>query len=64
RDLLYRADERVILCHSDLSTSGQEQSGPLLTLVNAAQAIREAIPAEIAPQPLPWEGRSPRNHSS
>ncbi|GAB4137266.1 MAG: recombinase family protein [Cyanobacteria bacterium J069] len=39
RDLLYRADERVYLCHSDLSTSGQEQTGPLLTLVNAARAI-------------------------
>ncbi|WP_448603546.1 recombinase family protein [Thermoleptolyngbya sp.] len=48
RDLLYRADERVILCHSDLSTSGQEQSGPLLTLVNAARVVCEATPTGTA----------------
>jgi hypothetical protein len=34
RDLLGRVTERVILCHSDLAVSGQEQAGPLLTLVN------------------------------
>jgi hypothetical protein len=27
---------RVYLCHSELATNGQEQAGPLLTLVNAA----------------------------
>lgn len=36
RDLLNRTGERVILCHSDLATTGQEQTGPLLTLVNLA----------------------------
>jgi hypothetical protein len=38
-DLLYRATERVYLCHSELSTNGQEQAGPLLTLVNVANAV-------------------------
>ncbi|NER80456.1 MAG: hypothetical protein F6K42_12940 [Leptolyngbya sp. SIO1D8] len=36
RDLLGRTTERVILCHSDLAVNGQEQTGPLLTLVNVA----------------------------
>ncbi len=36
RDLLGRATERVYLCHSDLATNGQEQTGPLLSLVNAS----------------------------
>ena len=35
-DLLGRATERVILCHSDLAVSGQEQVGPLLALLGAA----------------------------
>jgi hypothetical protein len=35
-DLLSRAQERVYLCHSELSVSGQEQMGPLLPLVDAA----------------------------
>ncbi|MDJ0702308.1 MAG: hypothetical protein QNJ46_03430 [Leptolyngbyaceae cyanobacterium MO_188.B28] len=39
RDLLGRTTERVYLCHSDLATNGQEQTGPLLTLVNAAQEV-------------------------
>ena len=39
RDLLGRTTERVYLCHSDLATNGQEQTGPLLTLVNAAQEL-------------------------
>lgn len=46
RDLLGRATERVYLCHSDLAVSGQEQTGPLLTLVNTAQnaiSLPEAI---------------------
>lgn len=34
RDLLGRTTERVILCHSDLAVNGQEQTGPLLTLVH------------------------------
>lgn len=35
-DLLSRVQERVYLCHSELSVSGQEQMGPLLPLVDAA----------------------------
>jgi hypothetical protein len=38
-DLLYRAGERIYLCHSDLATTGQEQAGPLMTLVNAAMPV-------------------------
>jgi len=38
-DLLGRANERVYLCHSDLATNGQEQNGPLITLVNAATPL-------------------------
>ncbi|MFE4106743.1 hypothetical protein [Almyronema epifaneia] len=39
RDLLARATERLYLCHSDLAISGQEQVGPLLTLVQASQGV-------------------------
>lgn len=35
RDLLGRVSDRVVLCHSELAVSGQEQIGPLLTLVTA-----------------------------
>lgn len=38
-DLLARTSERVILGHSDLSTSGQDQTGPLQMLVNGAKGI-------------------------
>ncbi len=38
-DLLGRAGERIYLCHSDLATGGQEQTGVLLSLVNAAQPL-------------------------
>lgn len=48
RDLLGRTTERVILCHSDLAVNGQEQTGPLLTLVNslvvAAEGEALAVP--------------------
>ena len=37
-DLLGRTSEQVYLCHSDLATNGQDQTGPLLSLVNAAIA--------------------------
>ncbi|MDB9528006.1 recombinase family protein [Oscillatoria sp. CS-180] len=37
RDLLGRATEQVILCHSDLAVNGQEQTGPLLTLIDVAE---------------------------
>jgi hypothetical protein len=40
KDLLGRATERVILCHSDLSVSGTEQNGPLLSLVQASLEMR------------------------
>ena len=39
RDLLARAEEKVFLCHSDLGVNGTEQTGPLLSLVHASQAI-------------------------
>lgn len=39
RDLLGRVEEKIILCHSDLSVKGTEQTGPLLTLVNGSQEI-------------------------
>ena len=41
RDLLGRASERVFLCHSELALAGQEQMGPLLSLVSAAQPIED-----------------------
>lgn len=47
RDLLYRTGDRVYLCHSDLATTGQEQTGPLLTLVNAARPLEEHTDIEV-----------------
>ena len=38
-DLLARAEERVYLCHSELATSGQEQTGMLLPLVNVVPPV-------------------------
>ena len=38
-DLLGRAEERIFLCYGDLATNGQEQTGILTTLVNAAIPI-------------------------
>lgn len=35
-DLLARAEEKVFLCYSDLAVNGEDQTGPLLGLVNAA----------------------------
>jgi len=50
RDLLGRARDHVILCHSDLAASGAEQTGPLLTLVHAASEYRAiAPPTETVP---------------
>jgi hypothetical protein len=37
RDLLGRVGERVYLCHSDLGINGNEQIGPLLTLVHISE---------------------------
>ncbi len=42
-DLLGRAQERVLLCHSELALTGQEQMGPLLSLVGAAQPADEFL---------------------
>ncbi|MBW4576658.1 MAG: recombinase family protein [Aphanothece sp. CMT-3BRIN-NPC111] len=39
RDLLGRAGERLYLCHSELAVNGQEQTGPLLSLVNASMPL-------------------------
>jgi hypothetical protein len=38
QDLLGRSTEKVMLCYSDLAANGQEQTGPLLALANAALA--------------------------
>jgi hypothetical protein len=38
-DLMGRVSDRIFLCHSDLATNGQEQAGPLLSLVNAATPV-------------------------
>ena len=40
-DLLARVSDRVYLCHSELATNGQEQTGPLLSLANAATLLEE-----------------------
>ncbi len=45
RDLLERSSDRIILCHSDLATSGQEQLGPLLSIVNASIPLIPNFPA-------------------
>ncbi len=42
-DLLGRAKERVLLCHSELALTGQEQMGPLLSLVGAAQPAHDSL---------------------
>lgn len=42
-DLLGRAQEQVLLCHSDLALTGQEQMGPLIALVGAAQPADESL---------------------
>jgi hypothetical protein len=34
RDLLQRVDDRLYLCNSDLAVNGQDQVGPLLTLIS------------------------------
>ena len=43
RDLLGRVGERVYLCHSDLAVNGQEQTGPLLSLVNASVPLVSGV---------------------
>lgn len=46
-DLLSRVNDRVYLCHSELATNGQEQTGPLLTLANAAMPVLPENPPEV-----------------
>lgn len=43
KDLLGRTTEKVMLCHSELALTGQEQTGPLLALVGGAQPVEEAL---------------------
>jgi hypothetical protein len=38
-DLLSRVSERLYLCHSDLAVNGQEQIGPLLSLVHSCSEM-------------------------
>lgn len=44
-DLLGRSSDKVYLCHSDLSTNGQEQTGVLLSLLNAATPLESSLSA-------------------
>ncbi|MGK7945583.1 MAG: recombinase family protein [Microcystaceae cyanobacterium] len=39
KDLLARVQEKIILCHSDLSVKGTEQNGALLSLVQGAKVL-------------------------
>ncbi|MFM1843639.1 MAG: hypothetical protein RLZZ490_2382 [Cyanobacteriota bacterium] len=39
RDLLARVTERLILCHSDVSVRGTEQTGQLLNVIHRAQSL-------------------------
>ena len=39
RDIIARAEQRIFLCHSDLSVNGTEQMGALLPLVRASRQI-------------------------
>jgi hypothetical protein len=50
QDLLNRTTEQVFLCYSDLATNGQEQTGVLLSLVNAALPYGMAA---LASEPIP-----------
>jgi hypothetical protein len=43
RDLLARVREKVILCHSDLGVSGTDQTGQLLSLVQAAKEYNYSV---------------------
>jgi hypothetical protein len=42
-DLCRRTSDRIYLCHSDLSVTGQEQMGPLLPWVEAATALPTTV---------------------
>lgn len=47
-DLLGRAQEQVLLCHSELALTGQEQMGPLISLVSAAQPVDDSLTSDEA----------------
>lgn len=46
-DIMGRATERIYLCHSDLATSGQEQDGPLMTLVHAVSVDDNVLDGNV-----------------
>ena len=50
-DLLHRATERIYLCYCELGINGEEQSGALMPLVNAALPIDE--PTHATPNAIP-----------
>lgn len=55
-DLLSRVTDKVFLCHSDLSVSGQEQVGPLLPLVDASIPLVDndnQAPFDLTDAPTP-----------
>nr|WP_279239819.1 recombinase family protein [Scytonema sp. UIC 10036] len=55
-DLLARVSERIYLCHSDLAVNGQEQLGPLLSLVNACVPLTSSVTTqENHTQPVEWD---------
>lgn len=47
RDLLGRTSERVFLCHSELALTGQEQMGPLISLVSAAMPADDLLSDDL-----------------
>ncbi|WP_310418039.1 recombinase family protein [Chamaesiphon sp. OTE_8_metabat_110] len=54
RDLLYRVNDRLYLCNSDLATNGQEQMGALLSLVHG-------VAIQLEPQRLETAARSAKS---
>ena len=52
RDLLGRTTERVFLCHSELALTGQEQMGPLISLVSAAKPVDDFLKSEVEEERL------------
>ena len=60
-DLLSRVTDKVFLCHSDLSVSGQEQVGPLLPLVDASTPLidnDEQVSIDLADELTPTTAKS------
>ena len=46
-DLVARAGEKIVLCHSDLDTNGAERLGPLLPLVDASSEWSRSLAGEV-----------------